>query len=381
MLKAIRDARDSVSRTGILTLSGHGIRVSLDRGHLCFEDGIGDERRSGRFSRASAGLKRLVVIGHSGFVTLEALRWLHDIGAAFIQIDSDGQLISCTSPPGLDDARLRRAQALALSSGLDLEISRDLIRRKLVGQLQVIQKLRDSNSAFEISAVIEKLPEPQTIDALRTVESQAAVIYWKSWALIDLTFVQKDRDRVPEHWLEFGGRASLNSGNPRKATNPPNAMLNYLYAVLESESRIAALSMGLDPGIGFMHLDLRNRDSLACDLMEAVRPKVDAFLLDFLKGRAFKKADFFETREGLCRVMPSVTAALMTTGPIWAKELGPIVERVALMLFDSKSRRADLGRRSLRKIPTVLTQINRIRGRDGFVRKWNNKDRENSHLD
>ena len=29
-----------------------------------------------------------------------------------------------------------------------------------------------------------------------------------------------------------------------------NAILNYLYSILESESRIAALVVGLNPGIG-----------------------------------------------------------------------------------------------------------------------------------
>src|SRR5208283_3225566 len=104
----------------------------------------------------------------------------------------------------------------------------------------------------------------------------------------------------------------------------------------ESEARIAAWSMGLEPGIG----DLRSRDSLACDLMEAVRPKVDAFLLDFLKSRAFKKIDFFETREGICRVMPTVTQQLMMTGQAWAKELGPVAPKK----FDSPPELSILGR-------------------------------------
>jgi CRISPR associated protein Cas1 len=57
----------------------------------------------------------------------------------------------------------------------------------------------------------------------------------------------------------------------RRATNPANAILNYLYAILEAEARIAALRMGLDPGLGFLHADQTARDSLACDLMEPVR--------------------------------------------------------------------------------------------------------------
>ena len=128
--------------------------------------------------------------------------------------------------------------------------------------------------------------------------------------------------------------------------------------------------MGLDPGIGFMHADLRSRDSLACDLMEAVRPKVDSFLLDFLNGRAFKKTDFFETREGICRVMPTVTKQLMTTGPAWAKDLGPVVEHVAMTLFDANSQRSDLRRKSRYvTLPTPLTEANRSRGRDAQRKK------------
>ena len=45
--------------------------------------------------------------------------------------------------------------------------------------------------------------------------------------------------------------------------------------LLESEARLAAAALGLDPGLGVLHLDTPNRDSLACDLMEAVRPQVD----------------------------------------------------------------------------------------------------------
>jgi hypothetical protein len=38
------------------------------------------------------------------------------------------------------------------------------------------------------------------------------------------------------------------------------------------------LTTGLDPGLGIAHADSQSRDSLACDLMEPVRPNVDAFM-------------------------------------------------------------------------------------------------------
>jgi len=43
-------------------------------------------------------------------------------------------------------------------------------------------------------------------------------------------------------------------------------MLNYLYAVLESEVRLAADVLGLDPGLGVLHTDGPVRDSLAATL-------------------------------------------------------------------------------------------------------------------
>ena len=66
-------------------------------------------------------------------------------------------------------------------------------------------------------------------------------------------------------------------------------MLNYLYALLESEARLAAAALGLDPGLGFIHVDTPARDSLACDLMEVVRPQVDAFLIEWITREALKR--------------------------------------------------------------------------------------------
>ena len=40
-------------------------------------------------------------------------------------------------------------------------------------------------------------------------------------------------------------------------------MLNYLYAILEAQTRIALLTVGLDPGLGLLHADQTARDSLA----------------------------------------------------------------------------------------------------------------------
>jgi hypothetical protein len=142
------------------------------------------------------------------------------------------------------------------------------------------------------------------------------------------------------------------------AANPPNAILNYLYAVLESEARLAAASLGLDPGLGVLHVDARARDSLACDLMESARPQVDAFLVDWITRQPLKREWFFEERNGNCRLMGPFATRLSETAPTWGRAVAPVAEWVA-QAFWSSSR----GSSKKDAIPTRLTQRRRSEGR------------------
>src|SRR5207302_784177 len=212
----------------------------VDRGHLLVEDGMGSERRRYRLPRVGHGLKRLVVIGSDGMVSLAALRWLADQKAAFVMLERDGNVLATTGPVRPSDARLRRAQAMALDSGAALQIARELIGQKLAGQEQVARnKLLDTTTAKAIAQFRTEVATADTISMIRLLESQGAAAYWAAWRTLPINFPKNDMAHVPEHWRTFGTRKSLLSGSPRLATNPPNAMLNYLYALLESETRLA----------------------------------------------------------------------------------------------------------------------------------------------
>jgi CRISPR/Cas system-associated endonuclease Cas1 len=128
------------------------------------------------------------------------------------------------------------------------------------------------------------------------------------------------------------------TGSPRHATNPVNAILNFLYALLESEARLAAASLGLDPGMGVLHVDGQYRDSLACDLMEPVRPDVDAFVLDWLRREPLPRNLFFEHRDGNCRLMSAFASKLLETAPTWARLVTPIAEWFAQEIHKIQAR-------------------------------------------
>jgi CRISPR-associated endonuclease Cas1 len=334
------ESRNSLTfRHGVLTLFGYGISVSVERGHLTVKDGIGADRLQTRLPRVGHGLRRLVLIGSDGFVSLAALRWLADQAAAFVMLERDGSVLATTGPVRPSDARLRRAQSLAHQSGAALQIARELIDQKLVGQERVARDiLRNASVTDLIASARAALVTTGTIEDVRRYEAQAAQAYWSAWSDIAINFPKNDLHRVPSHWLRFGTRKSPLTGSPRLAVNPPNAILNYLYALLESESRLAASALGLDPGIGVLHVDTDARDSLACDLMEPIRPEVDAYLLKWILNGPLRRQWFFEERDGNCRLMGSFTVRLSDTAPTWGRAVGPIAERVSRILWAKRSR-------------------------------------------
>lgn len=169
-------------------------------------------------------------------------------------------------------------------------------------------KLLAVGCADTIHRYRSELAEADTIERVRLIESRAAAAYWSAWRTLPIRFPRQEESRLPAHWLVFGTRVSPLTGSPRLAVNPPNAILNYFYSLLESESRLAAAALGLDPGFGMLHVDTKARDSLACDLMEPVRPQVDAFLLDWIMREPLKREWLFEQSNGNCRLMAPFAA-------------------------------------------------------------------------
>src|SRR4029077_13300916 len=143
------------------------------------------------------------------------------------------------------------------------------------------------------------------------------------WHELPITFPKKDLPRVPDHWRTFGARRSPLTGSSRLAVNPANAMLNYCYAVLESEARLAAAALGLDPALGFLHADTPARDSLASDLMEPARPKIDAFLLQRIMSGPLRRDWFYEERNGNTRLLGAFAVGLSETASMWRRAVAP----------------------------------------------------------
>lgn len=350
-------------RFGVITLFGYGSTVRVERGHLILEDGIGPDRRDGRFARVGHGLKRLIVIGSNGMVSFSALRWLADQNVSFVMLERDGSVLTTTGPVRSSDARLRRAQALALNNHTALQLAIRLITQKLVGQeLVARERLRDSAVADEIANFRGSLKSAERLESVLSIEASAASAYWSAWSGLTVQYPRTDLVRVPEHWQTFGARMSPLTSSTRLAVNPPNAVLNYLYAILEAEARLAASELGLDPGLGVLHRDTPNRDSLACDLMEPIRPLVDAYVFDGLRRGPLRREWFFEQANGNCRLMGQFARELAETAMVWRKAVAPYAEEAAKIFWQGRSKSAKFNFPATR-----LTQARRSLAKAGHL--------------
>ena len=101
-----------------------------------------------------------------------------------------------------------------------------------------------------------------------------------------------------------------------------------------------------------MHVDVPYRDSLALDLMEVVRPDVDAFVFDWIKRGPLPRSHFFEQRDGNCRLMAGFASTLSQTALRWRHLVAPVAEWFAREISNPKRNRQY-------HIPARLTQRNK----------------------
>lgn len=322
---------------GVAVVDGYGARIAVEKGHLELVDGVGEHRRNRRFAKVNAPLRVAVGIGTAGILTFDALRWCRATGTSVVVLGRDGALLAA-GPEGRRDARLLRAQALALYTDVGVEISRYLITEKLRGQARVLGLVLQDEVSFSTvdELATEVSDSADSIEEMRQIEAAAANAYFAAWErTVRVVFVGKDVPRIPKHWTRFNGRrSSLNPGTPRSATDPAGAVLNYAYRLAEIEASLAARRMGLDPDVGILHADVAGRPSFACDLMEPIRPVVDLHVLGLLGG-PLRKREFTEDERGVVRCLAPITHHLAEAMPSYGHNVGPVVERVASMLGES----------------------------------------------
>lgn len=316
--KQVRRKRDDTP----LVLCGHGLSLRVEKGALLIRDGLThypQERFEHHiFPGDPTRPQRIIILDGSGNLSLAALDWLRAQDMALIRVDFSGAAAVIAGNIGYaaDPAAWRRQVAAHADPRRKLATARLLIERKLANSVETLRAcLPDSalrTKALEVIAEKQaalRQRQPRTISHLHGIEGRAAKVYFDAWAGTPIAWKAPKRHPIPESWRAIGQRQSLvtgKKGKNRDASHPLNAMLNYAYAVLEAHVRLEVLTRGFDPCLGFLHSGYRGAPALVFDLMEPLRPVIDAAILRFALSETFAGTDFTLRPDGVCRLNPQL---------------------------------------------------------------------------
>jgi CRISPR-associated protein Cas1 len=313
-----------------LILAGHGMSLRVDHGALVVRSGYThypqpvEERRFFRGDRTLPS--RIIVLDGSGTLSFGALSWLSEQNVPFIRINWRGEAVTAVGAGHSTDPKLVAKQLATQESRRGLQVAISLIRTKLRNSVETLlvalpPSSKRDHAIKHLQVGISELTKrpPKSTSALLGLEGRSALAYFNAWQSLPLRWKGLNRHPIPIDWHYFGQRYTFarNKGGTRNASHPVNAILNYAYAILESQVRIQVIAAGFDPTIGFLHSGRRGRSDFVLDLMEPLRPVVDRRVLEFVQAYVFHPADFTIRPDGVCRLNPEIARHVVrqiTTG-------------------------------------------------------------------
>ena len=232
-----------------------------------------------------------LVVGRNAQLSTQTIFELMEQRIPIFYIDGRGKIIGHFIYEKQSASRLLRQLEIFRDPVKQLEFSREVIAEKIDNQRDLLKRYEKTvgadnldKPAKKLKQAVDKLSAMQTLDELRGVEGLASKFYFATFPdLLDQKWKWKERSQHP-------------------ARDPVNALLNYGYAFLEREVRIATALAGMDARIGFFHANDGRKDSLIFDLMEFFRqPVIDRFVLSLLNKKMIQPEHFSSTPEE-CRL-------------------------------------------------------------------------------
>lgn len=260
------------------------VHLQHDSGAIAFYE---NGRRSATVPLAP--LSRVILRGH---VTLEAalLGHLGDQGIGLLFLSGRQGRPQLLLGRAHHDTSRRVAQTRAsLDPGFCLQYARQLVHDKIQRQCEWFDDLRTHypQARYPLTSALRqlreqqgRLPQAQNLESLRGLEGAAAAGYFAGLRAV-----------VPESW-------QFNDRNRRPPRDPFNAILSLTYTLVTAETAMALHTAGYDPCIGYYHQLSHARESLACDLMEPLRPLADRLCLRLVAQQILSPEHFSTTDAG-----------------------------------------------------------------------------------
>jgi len=216
-----------------------------------------------------------------------------------------GVLISYLSPTGEFFARVHGAvQGNVLLRRKQYRTADDVPQSSTIAQSIVMAKIANSRSVLLRAQRERSTPSPllETASGLlaRTIERMLA----RAFPVDQIRGLEGDVAR--EYFLAFPELIVSQKNTFQflgRSRRPPldsvNAMLSFAYTLLAHDYSAALESVGLDPYVGFLHVDRPGRASLALDLMEELRAVLaDRLVLTLINRKQVHPNGFLKSESG-----------------------------------------------------------------------------------
>jgi len=286
----------------LLLITGFGTSINVDKRKLIITNRLKDTRLE--FYPHKISHDGIIIDGHTGNITFEAMRWLSKHNINLTLLNWNGQLLANMIPEQPKSGKLRIKQYQKYLDSTDrFEIALKIVQTKVEHSLNLLEELSKFYESVDISKVM-KLAEKEDLfllDTMKNSENQDISKSIKQLMTYEGRIARIYHDNLtaifnhlsPE--FNFIGRKNKSSSRNYNASDEINALLNYGYAILESEIRKAINGIGLDYSIGFLHEINQSRTPLVYDVQESFRWLIDVSVLQLLEENKIKKSDFIIT--------------------------------------------------------------------------------------
>lgn len=311
-----------------LILNGHGASLRIEQGALVIRDGFTHYPQTQLRYRYWPGHPslptRILLLAGSGTLSFDVLSWLAAQNIPLVRVNWDGTVATVASGTGFaaDPEKVRWQLDTRADMSLRCKFAAALIAEKLAASIDTLklpwfpaERVRLAISHMESCIGVLNRKRFKTVSEIMGIEGGCASGYFQAWSAVTYDWKGIERRPIPPEWYEFKGRADHARGkgpSNRNATHPVNAILNYAYAVASAQLHIQAMAEGYDPSIGLLHETLPGRSAFILDIIEPVRPVIDAKILFMLKYHTLDPADFIIRKDGVCRLSPQFARKVAT---------------------------------------------------------------------
>ncbi|QMU55027.1 MAG: CRISPR-associated endonuclease Cas1 [Nitrosopumilus sp.] len=301
-----------------LLITGFGTSINVDKRKLIITNRLKNTKLE--FYPHKISHDGIIIDGHIGNITFEAMRWLSKHNINLTLLNWNGQLLANVMPEQPKSGKLRVKQYQKYLDSTDrFEIALKIVQVKVEQSLNLLEELSRFYESVEFTKIrkatekedlfllgIMKNNENQNISKsikqLMTYEGRIARIYHDN---LNVIFNQLN----PE--FNFTGRKNNTNSRNYNASDEINALLNYGYAILESEIRKNINGVGLDYSIGFLHEINQSRTPLVYDIQKLFRWLIDVSVIQLLEEKKIKKSDFIITENYHTRLGENIAKLLI----------------------------------------------------------------------